>query len=322
MADKDPETGRADIVRLGTRGSPLALCQAREVADALETLSDGTLKGEIVSYTTRGDQLTDRRLADFGGKGLFTRELDRALDAGEIDVAVHSLKDVPTELPTGQVFIAFPPRADPREAFLSPTCAHPQALHEGAVVGTSSLRREAQTRAMRPDLSVIAFRGSVQTRMRKLEEGQADATWLAMAGLERLGLTDLAYAIACEDVLPAAGQGIIACVTRRGVLSSDAIAAFEMMSDPATQDAAAAERAFLAELDGSCRTPIAAHLFREADGYRLRGEVLVPDGSNRWGHEIDIPAWPAEDVLKAAGREVGQAIRSAAGEDLPSFDAP
>ena len=317
MTDTD---SRTETLRLGTRGSPLALAQANEIARELERLSGAAVRGEPVAFTTKGDQLTTERLINSGGKGLFTRELDAALDDGRIDVAVHSLKDVPSQLPQGQAFVAFPPRADPRDAFICRIADHPKNLPEGAVLGTASLRREAQSLALRPDLKVVTFRGNVQTRMRKLDEGQADATWLAMAGLERLGMTHLAHPIAPEDILPAAGQGIIGCVARTGALSPAALAAFSAMTDPETHQAALAERAFLDELDGSCRTPIAAHLFRRDDMCELRGEVLAPDGSQRWTARGTCPADADEATLVALGRRLGREIREAAGGDLPAFE--
>lgn len=310
----------AEILRLGTRASPLALAQTEEIARELARLTGGAIVGEPVPFTTKGDQLTTERLINSGGKGLFTRELDRALDDGEVDVAVHSLKDVPTQLPPGQEFVAFPPRADPRDAFICNIASHPRDLPKGAVLGTASLRREAQSLALRPDLKIVTFRGSVQTRMRKLDEGLADATWLAMAGLERLGLTHLGHPIAPDDILPAAGQGIIGCVARTGTLSPAARAAFDSMTHAPTRCAAFAERAFLGELDGSCRTPIAAHLFDRGGELELRGEVLAPDGSQRWSASGTCPQGADEDALTNLGRRLGRDIRELAGGDLPAFE--
>ncbi len=315
----DTETP-AQTLRLGTRGSPLALAQAEEIARELARLSGGAILGEPVTFTTKGDQLTTERLINSGGKGLFTRELDRALDEGRIDVAVHSLKDVPTQLPHGQEFVAFPPRADPRDAFICKTVSHPRDLPRGAVLGTASLRREAQSLALRPDLNVVTFRGSVQTRMRKLDEGRADATWLAMAGLERLGLTHLAHPIAPDDILPAAGQGIIGCVARTDSLSPAARAAFYAMTHPPTRYAALAERAFLDELDGSCRTPIAAHLFDRGSDLELLGEVLAPDGTRRWTASGTCPKGADDGALTSLGRRLGRDIREMAGGELPAFE--
>ena len=201
----DPRTSPDDkaasgqrVLRVGTRGSPLALVQARQIAASLEVASGGACRGEIVTFTTSGDQLTTERLINSGGKGLFTRELDAALDRGEVDITVHSLKDVPSVLPDGQRFVAFPEREDPREGFLSPRASNLAGLEKGAKVGTASLRREAQTLSRRPDVEIVTFRGNVATRMRKLEEGLADATYLAMAGLTRLGQPEVGGATEAE----------------------------------------------------------------------------------------------------------------------------
>ncbi len=308
-------------LRLGTRGSPLALAQAGEIAHMLAQISAGAVSAEPVAFTTKGDQLTTERLINSGGKGLFTREIDLALDEGRIDVAVHSLKDVPTQLPEGQVFVAFPPRADPRDAFVSahPDVRHPRDLPKGAILGTASLRREAQSLAIRPDLKIVTFRGNVQTRMRKLQDGEADATWLAMAGLERLGLTQLGHPVDPGDILPAAGQGIIACVARAGALPDVALQAFAAMTDAPTRQAAIAERAFLGELDGSCRTPIAAHLFHHPGRLELCGEVLSPDGAQRWAAAGDCSPQARDDELEALGQRLGHQVREAAGGQLPAF---
>ena len=307
-------------IKLGTRGSPLALRQAHQIADALRSVSGGKVAAEIVTFTTTGDQLTTERLINSGGKGLFTKELDIALDDGRIGVAVHSMKDVPTTLPDGQIFVCMPPREDPREGFLSDVAAHPSDLPEGAVVGTASLRREAQTLNLRPDLKIQTFRGNVQTRMEKLKAGEAAATYLAMAGLHRLGLADHATPIPLTDMLPAAAQGIIGVVARVDGLPEAADAAFKTMNDDYAWRAAHAERAFLERLDGSCRTPIAAHLFKEETGYRLVGEVLSIDGQMKWRAEgtASPQANPAE--LIALGQSTGQQIKEAAGGDLPAFD--
>lgn len=307
-------------LKLGTRASPLAMAQAEFVAERLTALSSGALAFDIVRFTTSGDQLTTERLINSGGKGLFTKEIDAAVSDGRCDLAVHSLKDVPSDLPPGQVFIAFTERVDPREAFICHTVSHPRDLAEGAVVGTASLRREAQTLALRPDLKIVPFRGRVETRLRKLDAGEADATWLAMAGLTRLGLEAIAHPIALDDMLPAAGQGIICCVGRDEGLSEILLEACDALNHPRTQQAAIAERAFLAELDGSCRTAIAAHLFDGEDGgFRLRGEVLSPDGRQRWAGEQSAPAGASLADLAGLGAALGREIRAAAGGALPQF---
>ncbi len=315
-----PRSPGARSLRLGTRGSPLALAQAHWVAGEIARLSGGALVCAVETFSTKGDQLTTERLINSGGKGLFTRELDAALVEGRIDLAVHSLKDVPTQLEPGMAIAAYPPREDPREAFICRTASHPRDLAAGAVIGTASLRREAQTLAMRPDLRVIPFRGSVQTRLAKLKAGEADATWLAMAGLTRLGIrAGEIHAIDTADMLPAAGQGILAIAVPSG-LDTAAMEVVSALNDPAAAAAALAERALLARLDGSCRTAIAAHLFDEGTGYRLAAEVLSPGGEQAWRHEarLDKPASTA--ALEALGEAVGDAIREAAGGDLPVFE--
>jgi len=304
---------------LGTRGSPLALAQAHAVADTIANRSGGAVTCTVQTFSTMGDQLTTERLINSGGKGLFTKELDTALLDGRIDLAVHSLKDVPTKLPDGMICAAYPEREDPREAFICRKAAHPRDLPAGSVIGTASLRREAQTLAMRPDLKVVTFRGSVNTRLEKLDAGEADATWLAMAGLTRLGLTDVAQPISVDDMLPAAGQGILG-ITVRDDGDEVLIGAVSALNHPPSQAAAIAERALLEELDGSCRTAIAAHLFSDASGYRLVAEVLSPGGEQCWRDEATAPAGTDLEGLAALGHRLGRAIRNAAGGDLPAFE--
>lgn len=305
-------------VRLGTRGSPLALAQAHQIADGISAASEGALFAEIVTFTTTGDQLTTERLINSGGKGLFTRELDDALSRGEIDLAVHSLKDVPALLPEGQVFAAFPPREDPRDGFVSKSARSLRDLPAGARLGTASLRREAQALALRPDLGVVTFRGNVQTRLRKLDEGQADATFLAMAGLNRLGYGEAATPIPIEDMLPAAAQGIIGVVCRE---DADPLLyeTLRKLNIPDSEAAAIAERAFLSMLDGSCRTPIAAHLSAEGDQWRLMGEVLSLRGEQRWRTARTAPRSAGLDELALLGEAVAREILDAAGGALPRF---
>lgn len=307
------------ILRIGTRGSPLALTQARQVAAALEAGSGGAYRGEVVVFKTTGDRLTSERLTEAGGKGLFTREIDAAIDDGRVDLAVHSMKDVPTRLPEGQVFVAIPARVDPREGFLCRTCERPDQLPQGATVGTASIRREAQTLLIRPDLKIVTFRGNVDTRMRKLDEGLADATYLAMAGLTRLGLADKAHPVPLDVMLPAPAQGIICVVAREGSLPDAALSALKGMSDPAAEAAMHAERALLTALDGSCRTPIAGHLFVTDGTYRLKGQVLSLDGRQAWNAERSVEAGARADALTAMGEEVGAALRDVAGDALEAF---
>ena len=266
-------------LKIGTRGSPLALWQAHEVRRCLmEAFSLPEAAFEVVVIKVMGDQVQDKALREIGGKGLFTREIEEALLDGGIDIAVHSMKDMPTLQPEGLALDCFLKRADVRDAFVSPRYGSIDELPQGATVGSSSLRRRAQLALRRPDLKLVEFRGNVQTRMRKLEEGVADATFLAMAGLTRLGMDGVARgAIAPEEMLPAVAQGAIG-VERR---SADApvAAMLAAIHDRETGLRLAAERAFLLRLDGSCQTPIAGLAMVEGGEVWLRGEILRPDGS-------------------------------------------
>ncbi|MDO5630984.1 MAG: hydroxymethylbilane synthase [Paracoccus sp. (in: a-proteobacteria)] len=266
-------------LKIGTRGSALALAQAHETRDRLMAthgLSAAAI--EIVVIKTTGDRVLDRPLNEIGGKGLFTREIEDAMLSGAIDIAVHSCKDMPTIQPDGLVLDCFLPREDVRDAFVSSEFDSIAALPQGAVVGSSSLRRRAQLTHRRPDLQLVEFRGNVQTRLRKLEDGVAIATFLAMAGLNRLGMSHIARsAISPEDMLPAVAQGAIT-VERR---ADDETAAHLLaaLHDTATGIRITAERAFLARLDGSCQTPIAGLAEIDGETLRLRGEILSPDGA-------------------------------------------
>ena len=289
---------------IGTRGSPLALAQAQETQRRLAAALDWReieARLPLMVIKTTGDRIQDRPLSEAGGKGLFTKELDLALLDGSIDLAVHSAKDLPTALPEGLVIAGYLPREDVRDAFVSRRAASLAELPPGARVGTASLRRGAQVRRLRPDLAVALLRGNVGTRLGKLESGEFDATLLALAGLKRLGVDDHATAILDTDAfLPAVGQGAIALMTRAD--DPDAREAVAAIADEATAIALAAERAYLAVLDGSCRTPIAGHA-RAADGQvALRGLVLRPDGSE------SVEAAREGDAADAAeiGREVGR----------------
>lgn len=272
-------------LRIGTRASALALAQAHETRDRLMAAHDLAADCfEIVPMSTTGDRIQNRALKEIGGKGLFTREIEDALAQGDIDIAVHSMKDMPTIQPDGLVIDCYLPREDVRDAFVSPQYRTIKDLPQGAVVGTSSLRRRAQLLLRRPDLQLVEFRGNVQTRLRKLDEGVAVATFLAMAGLSRLGLPDVAQsAIDPEEMLPAVAQGCIG-VERR----ADDGATATLLAAIADQDSGlrvTAERAFLARLDGSCETPIAALAVLEGDQIWLRGEILRPDGSDSLSQE-------------------------------------
>ena len=303
-------------LRLGTRGSPLALAQAHEVRDRLtaahaELAAEGAV--EIVVIKTTGDKIQDRTLSEIGGKGLFTKEIEEALFDGRIDLAVHSMKDVPTWLPPEGVISTILPREDPRDAWIGRNGQGLADLPPGAVVGTASLRRQAQIKQLRGDLDVVPFRGNVQTRLRKLAAGEVDATLLAVAGLKRLDMTEVMTApMSTQEMLPAVAQGAIGLEIR----SRDAATAelLQPLHDPLSADRVTAERACLAELDGSCRTPIAA--FAEAlegeTDLELRAMIALPDGSQV--HE-DRRAGPRSDAA-ALGRALGLALREAAG---PAF---
>lgn len=294
----------AAFLRIGTRGSPLALAQAREVRRKLAGLHDIHEDAiELVIIKTTGDAIVDRPLAEAGGKGLFTKELDAAQLAGEIDIAVHSAKDLPTQLPPGLDVGGYLPREDVRDALISPRAPDIAALPRGAKVGTASLRRAAQLKRLRPDFETPLLRGNVETRLRKAEAGEIDATLLALAGLKRLGLAHHATAILEIDLfLPAVGQGAIAISVRTedhltrtgiaGVLHHD------------TGVALSAERAFLHALDGSCRTPIAGHARVDGGQVVFAGSVLRMDGSEAFD---DRRQGNVADAAKL-GAESGRAI--------------
>jgi hydroxymethylbilane synthase len=270
----------AAVLRIGTRGSPLALAQANEVRARLAAVLGLTLDAlSIQSIRTTGDAVGERPLAGIGGKGLFTKEIDQALLDGDVDVAVHSAKDMPTLVPPGLVIAAYLPREDPRDAFISRKARTLSRLPAGSLVGTASLRRQSLVKHLRPDLEVVPLRGNVGTRLRKLEQGAVDATLLALAGLKRLGLSDAATSVLeVDDFLPAVGQGAIAIVTRAG--DNEVRERVAAVGDAETQTALAAERAFLTALDGSCRTPIAGHAVIGGGRVRFRGMILKPDGSD------------------------------------------
>lgn len=294
----------ASPLRIGTRGSPLALAQAHETRARLMAAHDlPEAAVEIVVIKVTGDQILDRALKDIGGKGLFTREIEEALLDGGIDIAVHSSKDMPTVQPAGLVLDCFLPREDVRDGFLSQGAGRLADLAPGAVVGTSSLRRRAQLLARRPDLSVVEFRGNVQTRLKKLAEGVADCTFLAMAGLNRLGLGHLAAsAIAPEEMLPAVAQGAIGIERRRD--DTRIAALLEPLHDAGTGLRLDCERAYLARLDGSCQTPIAGLAVIEGGQIWLRGEVLRPDGSEVVTGEGRAPVAEAAALGDAVARDI------------------
>jgi hydroxymethylbilane synthase len=305
-------------IRIGTRGSPLALAQANEVRQRLldaHGLDPGAITITVIKTT--GDQVLDRPLADIGGKGLFTKEIEDALLANEIDIAVHSMKDMQTALPDGLMLGATLPREDVRDAFVSLRYPSLDAVPAGATIGTSSLRRQAQILHTRPDLNVVGFRGNVQTRLKKLQDGVAVATILAVAGLKRLKLEDrITAAIPTGQMLPAVAQGAIGIEIRSD--DTAAAKAIQPLNDPATALAVAAERAFLARLEGSCRTPIAG--LAEVNGGMLsfRGQVLSPDGkisysavgSSASHHATETGISAADDILAKADPTVIARIHS------------
>ncbi len=299
-------------MKLGSRGSPLAMTQARHVAQELARLAEET--PSIESFVTSGDRIADRRLQEAGGKGLFTKELDEALLDRRIDAAIHSLKDLPTLMPDGIALAAIPSRGDPRDAFISPKARDLKALPLGAVVGTASLRRQAQALHLRPDLKVVTLRGSVETRLQRIEEGRMDATFLALAGLMRMGLqAHAASLVEVEDMPPAPGQGALAITCRADDAKTRDLLA--RLNDASLEIAIAAERGFLEALDGSCRTPIGALARLERNQLHFLGEVLTPDGKKRW-RRTETATLGADAKKDAArlGRKLGQEIRAEAGE--------
>ena len=314
-----PLPSPASPLKIGTRGSPLALAQAYETRRRLGAAFDLPEEAfEIVVIKTTGDDRTlidaDRPLKEIGGKGLFTREIEHAMLTGAIDIAVHSMKDMPVLQPEGLILNCYLPREDVRDAFVSNKFARLADVPEGATMGTSSLRRRAQLLVRRPDLKVVEFRGNVQTRLRKLTEEVADATFLAMAGLNRLGRPEVAQsALDPEDMLPAVAQGAIG-IERR--LDDSATAAMlEAIHDTPTAERLAAERAFLAALDGSCETPIAGLADLDGTSLRLRGEILRPDGSESL---TDDATAPIEDGAEL-GRTMAEGLLAKAGKGFFDF---
>jgi hydroxymethylbilane synthase len=297
-------------LRIGTRGSKLALVQAEMVRGLLAAKS---CPCEIVPIKTTGDRIQDRPLADLGGKGLFTKELEQALLAGEIDIAVHSMKDVPVALPDGLAIRAILPREDPRDAFISSIAPTLEDLPSGARIGTSSVRRQAQIARARPDLQILLLRGNVDTRLAKLDGGNYDAILLAYAGLKRLGLASRATVLLpLTDWLPALAQGAVGVEIRE--TDDNAASAVAALNDPLSETALACERAFQHALDGSCRTPIAGLAAYTGDRLVFRGEVLAPDGSDfvETGFEIRLGTDAVREAAEA-GRESGLALKPRAG---------
>ncbi len=315
-------TSSHPILRIGTRGSPLARVQATMVAAGLaahhpDLAGPGAI--ETVIITTTGDRVRDRPLAEIGGKGLFTKEIEEALYDNRIDLAVHSMKDVPTVLPDGLFIAALLPRANPHDVLI----LHPDArtgdgtglaaIAPGRVVGTSALRRAVQIQHARPDLKVVPIRGNVDTRMAKVADGTVDATLLALAGLERLNRTmDTHLLLTPDEMLPAVAQGAIGIECREG--DEATVARVAALNDPDTAMAVAMERGFLAALDGSCRTPIAAHATRNDGGWTLDGLRADPDGGNLVRRVWNLDgAGRARDEAAAFGFDCGRALGGAGG---------
>ncbi|MCX8102622.1 MAG: hydroxymethylbilane synthase [Geminicoccaceae bacterium] len=296
----------ASILRIGTRGSPLALAQSELVRAALAAAHPelaGASAIELVVIKTTGDKVLDRPLAEIGGKGLFTKEIDEALLDRRIDLAVHSMKDVPTVLPEGIVIAAMPERADPRDVLLAPGARRLAELAAGTIVGTASLRRAAQVLAVRPDCRVVPLRGNVQTRLAKLERGEVGATLLAAAGLARLGLgTAGGSPLGPDEMLPAVAQGAIGIACRAEDTRIRELLA--PLADAPTMRRVAAERALLARLDGNCRTPIAALATLGPEGLVLEGLLAAPDGSRvARARQVGAP-----EEAERLGREAGEAL--------------
>ena len=296
----------APPLRLGTRGSKLALTQAGLVRDALAAAvpalaAPGAI--EIVAIRTTGDAIQDRPLAEAGGKGLFVKEIEEALLDRRIDIAVHSMKDMPVTQPPGLVISAFLPREDARDVLIAGDITRIANLRQGAIVGTSALRRRAQLLHRRPDLRIVNLRGNVDTRLAKREAGIVEATVLALAGLKRLGVAHVGTPVPEDEMLPAVGQGAV-CVECR---ADDATmrASLAAINDAATATCVAAEHAMLAVLDGSCRTPIAGHAVLTTEGtLYLRGLIAKPDGSEMIATERRGAAADAEAMGRDAGHEL------------------
>jgi hydroxymethylbilane synthase len=313
MVSQDNTEGTRAKMRIGTRGSPLALAQAHETRDLLIAAHDdlGADDVEIVVISTKGDRVQDRALSEIGGKGLFTEEIETGLADGSIDIAVHSMKDMPTELPEGLIIPCLLPREDVRDVFISDKAARLQDLPQGAVIGSASLRRQAQIKHLRPDLQVITFRGNVQSRLRKLAENEVDATLLAQAGLNRLDMAHVGTeTLSVEQMLPAVAQGAIGIECR----DSDT-RVLDYLAPLACADTMAcvtAERAVLAALDGSCRTPIAALATLQDGQISLRALVLRPDGSEA----LETTREGAVSEALALGEDAGAELKQRAGPDF------
>lgn len=305
------------FLRIGTRGSKLALAQAAELSQRLaqahpELAASGAIETQIIHTT--GDRITDRRLLEIGGKGLFTKELEEALKDGRVDLAVHSLKDMPGQLPDGLALACHLPRADARDVLIAPKASSLAALPQGAVIGTSSLRRQAQLLLQRPDLKIVPLRGNVETRIAKIEAGAADATVLALAGLRRLRRSiDEAAILSCEEMLPAPAQGVIAVEIRTDDARTRSLLA--AIDHRPTALCATAERALLDALNGSCRTPIAALATLQGNRIALDAMVISPDG--RACHRLQSSTTTSR--ARELGRELGEKLMALAGPHFFDF---
>lgn len=297
-------------IRIGTRGSQLALVQAEYMKSLLQATHQN-LEVEIDIISTAGDrsQKENRALSEIGGKGLFTMEIEEKLTSGAIDMAVHSAKDMPTALPENLALVCYPPREDVADAFISEKAEKPENLPSGAVIGSASLRRRALMWRKRPDFEMVMYRGNVGTRLQKLKDGVADATLLACAGLNRLGMSDaITSKLPLDDFPPAPGQGAITVEAHLG--NKEILELLRPLNDENTETALVCERAFLEELDGSCRTPIGAHAVIHGDSISLHGIILTPDGKQH--HEARLNGTIGD--ASAIGLEMGKRLKSEAGD--------
>ena len=299
-------------LRIGTRGSPLALAQAYETRERLSIAFGLSLDSfEIVVIKTTGDKVLNRPLKEIGGKGLFTKEIEEALLQESIDIAVHSMKDMPVQQPDGLILDTFLPREDVRDAFVSRIHKSLADIPQGATVGTSSLRRKAQLMSKRPDLKIVEFRGNVQTRLKKLDDGVAECTFLAVAGLNRLKMKDIITApISTDEMLPAVAQGAIGIERREKDIKVATM--LEAIHNSTTGLLLSAERAFLEALDGSCETPIAGLAEFKNENLRFRGEILKTDGSEVYSDEQVV----AKEDATLVGIEMAHKLLSQAGNDF------
>ena len=305
------------LLRIGTRRSKLALAQSGMMQRAIGRAL-GVPENEVetliplVEIVTTGDRIQDRRLLEVGGKSLFTKEIEEALLDGRVDLAVHSMKDVPAEQPAGLAIAAIPEREDPRDAFISHKSKTFMGLPQGAKIGTASLRRQAQLLSARPDLQIEMLRGNVDTRLRRLNEGDFDAILLACSGLNRLGFDDvITERLALDAFLPAPGQGALALQTR----AEDTNSAWAIALNHApTALAVAAERGAMLALEGSCRTAIGAFAHIQQDRLLVSTELLSPDGRSRWTRSESLPASSTEAEARALGLDLGQQVKAAVGD--------